>query len=379
MPIAGDAPTGKTKANLARTVLAVHRWCSVIVALNFIVLCLTGLILVFHEEIDDALGVMPPVTAVTGEHITPARALAMAREANPDLTPLYLFQDPDEHPGIVYVSLAEAGERLNAKKLEIVDVHGAGRIVPGVDFENTFSAVVVRIHANLFLGVPGQFLVGAFGLAIVGSLVTGFFVYGPTMKRFFFGMIRRENSRRIVLADIHKVAGAATFGWNLVVASTGVLLCFGTMLLQVYAAGQLSVLATKLAGAPVVQDLSTVDEAIAGAEARSPGKHWQTIVLPGAELSTPRHFAFLMKGEEGIEKHAFGITLVEADRPAQVTVQALPWWLKAVFISEPLHFGNYGGLPLKLLWALFTVVTLGLSVTGVWVFFIGRRRRKGAP
>ena len=44
-----------------------------------------------------------------------------------------------------------------------------------------------------------------------------------------------------------------------------------------------------------------------------------------------------------------------------------------LLLSQPLHFGDYGGLPLKILWAVltgFTVVVLG---SGVYLW-LGRRR-----
>ena len=45
---------------------------------------------------------------------------------------------------------------------------------------------------------------------------------------------------------------------------------------------------------------------------------------------------------------------------------------QALQLSQPLHFGDYGGLPLKLLWAalaLFTIVVLG---SGLYLW-LGRR------
>jgi len=54
----------------------VHRWTSVIATLPFLVLCLTGAVLIFHEEIDTALGVMP-TDAVAGESIQPLISIAV--------------------------------------------------------------------------------------------------------------------------------------------------------------------------------------------------------------------------------------------------------------------------------------------------------------
>lgn len=358
-----------------RKLFAVHRWCSVIVSANFIVLALTGLILVFHEEIDAALGVVPVTApATTSERITIARAVAIAREATPNTTPLYVFQQPDEAPDVIYVGFAEGNERMQATKITMVD-RRTGKLLPKVDFEKTFSAIILQIHAELFLGPFGRILVGLVGLAILIALGTGFWVYGPTMRRFSFGLLRRVLSRRTFLADLHKLVGAASFGWNLVVAATGFILCFSTFLLQLFAATEIAAIGKPYESAPVVTDYATIDRAIAGAEAAETHRTWATVALPGSALSTPRHYGILLKGEKGLEEHMLGLVVVDAAEPATILPKAFPWYLKAVLVSEPLHFGNYGKLPLKIVWALFTVVTLGLSVTGLWVFFLGRRKR----
>ncbi len=43
-------------------------------------------------------------------------------------------------------------------------------------------------------------------------------------------------------------------------------------------------------------------------------------------------------------------------------------------IPKPLHFGDYGGLPLKLVWTLLTLATICVLWTGLLLWF---RRRPG--
>ncbi len=60
-----------------RRLLALHRWCGLLVSANLLVLTLTGLILVFHDEIDDALGAIPQASSGAAQ-IGLARALEVA-------------------------------------------------------------------------------------------------------------------------------------------------------------------------------------------------------------------------------------------------------------------------------------------------------------
>jgi uncharacterized iron-regulated membrane protein len=40
-------------------------------------------------------------------------------------------------------------------------------------------------------------------------------------------------------------------------------------------------------------------------------------------------------------------------------------------MSQPLHFGDYGGLPLKALWALFDIITIAVLCSGLYCGLAG--------
>jgi Domain of unknown function (DUF4880)/PepSY-associated TM region len=45
-----------------------------------------------------------------------------------------------------------------------------------------------------------------------------------------------------------------------------------------------------------------------------------------------------------------------------------PWYLRALQVSRPLHFADYGGLPLKILWALLDGVTIIVLSSGLYLW-----------
>ena len=51
----------------------------------------------------------------------------------------------------------------------------------------------------------------------------------------------------------------------------------------------------------------------------------------------------------------------------------MPWYVKALALSQPLHFGDYGALPLKLLWAILTLFTMIVLGSGLYLW-LGKRR-----
>jgi uncharacterized iron-regulated membrane protein len=48
--------------------------------------------------------------------------------------------------------------------------------------------------------------------------------------------------------------------------------------------------------------------------------------------------------------------------------RSLPWYLSALFISQPLHFGDYGGGWMQILWALLDIATIIVLGSGLYLW-----------
>jgi uncharacterized iron-regulated membrane protein len=46
--------------------------------------------------------------------------------------------------------------------------------------------------------------------------------------------------------------------------------------------------------------------------------------------------------------------------------------------SQPLHFGDYGEMPLKINWALLDIATIAVLITGLYLWMARRRARNSA-
>ena len=53
----------------------------------------------------------------------------------------------------------------------------------------------------------------------------------------------------------------------------------------------------------------------------------------------------------------------------------LPCYLTALLVSQPLHFGDYGGMPMKIIWALLDVAALIVLGSGLYL----RLKRPPSP
>jgi uncharacterized iron-regulated membrane protein len=53
-------------------------------------------------------------------------------------------------------------------------------------------------------------------------------------------------------------------------------------------------------------------------------------------------------------------------------MRELPWYVTTLLVSQPLHFGDYGGMPLKLIWAVLDGITIVVLGSGLYLWL--RRR-----
>lgn len=55
----------------------------------------------------------------------------------------------------------------------------------------------------------------------------------------------------------------------------------------------------------------------------------------------------------------------------------MPWYMTVLRLSQPLHFGDYGGLPMKVLWALLDIAAIVILGSGLYLWLA--RRSLPAP
>jgi uncharacterized iron-regulated membrane protein len=64
--------------------------------------------------------------------------------------------------------------------------------------------------------------------------------------------------------------------------------------------------------------------------------------------------------------------LVDARSGTFVSAITMPWYLRALEVSRPLHFGDYGGMPLKIIWGLFDLISIFILASGLYLWLSRR-------
>jgi uncharacterized iron-regulated membrane protein len=90
-------------------------------------------------------------------------------------------------------------------------------------------------------------------------------------------------------------------------------------------------------------------------------------------FSSPHHYTVFMKGNTPVTSRLLRPALVDAQTAKLTDTREMPWYVKTLLLSQPLHFGDYGGLPLKVLWTLLDLVTIVVLGSGLYLW-IKRRQ-----
>ena len=127
-------------------------------------------------------------------------------------------------------------------------------------------------------------------------------------------------------------------------------------------------------GQPPPARLGSLQQSVRASEALEPSMTMGFVAFPGTDFSSAHHFTVFMRGNTPLTARLFKPVLVDA-QSAQVTdSRVLPWYLTLLLVSQPLHFGDYGGLGLQIVWALLDVITILVLGSGLYLWLARRRR-----
>lgn len=365
-------------ASSLRTWSWLHKWSSLVCTVFMLLLCLTGLPLIFHHEIGHLLGteVEAPEMAPGTPHVSLDRVLAVAQAKHPDRVVQYTSQD-EEDTNIWFVTLTPTPDPTDDFRSVAVDAR-TGEVLAQPRFDEGFMWIMFKLHVDLFAGLAGKLFLGFMGLLLLVAIVTGVVLYAPFMRKLAFGEVRRERSPRLKWLDLHNLLGVVTLTWAFVVGATGMINTWADLLVKYWQHDQLTHLLAPYQGRPIVPvaERASVQKSYEAALAHVPGTTLSFAAYPGTAFSSPHHTTFYLKGDTPLTSRLPRPVLVDA-RTAQVTAAPeLPWYLTALLVSQPLHFGDYAGMPMKILWALLDLATIVVLGSGLYLWL---QRRQPQP
>ncbi|WP_224997771.1 PepSY domain-containing protein [Cesiribacter sp. SM1] len=341
-----------------------HHWLGLVSGVLLLVVSLSGAALVFHKEIDRATFPARAVFDQAADSLQYDQALAAVLSRYPyHRLRLYLQPEPYRQ-ALVFEARGEESQRL-------LYVHPqSGEVLLDIDRFSTPSRWLLKLHYTLFAGLAGNFLLALLGLSMIASLLTGLWVY---RRRLLPVLLFRERlslkSKRTFYSGTHRYIGVWSLLLNLLLAVTGIWIQFVVISANM---GKPSPVAAPKPN-PVVSLQQLMQEVEEHKTVFTPA----FIILPADSLSpllvygkskhtNPLLPAYADQLKLGIEDYNAAELVLSHEQPLGKRLYA---WVIA------LHFGGFGGMPVKLLYCLFGLAPAWLSISG-WFLYLKRSKRK---
>lgn len=350
---------------------SIHRWASIAMLGFWLVQALTGLLLVFQWELDDA--------TVAGPHVPTDISAIDARltgliAAKPGLR-IRALNTTGSGMDRYDVSLDDAGDRMTVR------IDGAGRVLrrqrpDGAITGSTLFDVAYDIHEGLLGGDTGAWIVGISGLLLMSNIILGLLLAWPG---------RRWARWRMALRPPPASRGAARlYGWHraaglwmaipaFVTIGCGTALVFYAGIENAIGIERHDPQAPALAlGRPTI----AMRDAVASARRLYPHARLTRIDYPTRE--TPYYgVQFRQSGEAAL---IFGSTVAYvAATDGSIVGRVDPFTMsmreRALDLLYPVHTGEIGGLAGRIAIA-FVGLWLGLMI--ILGFWLWRSRRPTA-
>lgn len=249
--------------------------------------------------------------------------------------------------------------------------------------ENAWSDFIVALHYTLNLpALLGITIVGALGVLMLALALSGVIAH-PRIFRDAF-RLRAKDSGGIGLADWHNRLSVWTLPFTLAIAFTGALIGLASITAYTVAStsygGDMEAVYSPIFGAEPEPNSAPAPAANVAAALGYMRAHYPDVLLTYAIVHDPgtagQHIQIVGEHEKRVifgEYYSFdaqgrfhGVAGLADGTLGQ----------QAAATNYRLHFGNFGGLPVKLAYIVFGLVMTAICATGTYIW-LGKRERRG--
>lgn len=351
-----------------RKIVKVHRWLGLGVAVFWLVQAMTGVLLSFHFEIEDA-------SLSTANVPTDLAAIEQKLDdldsAGGEADVVWIWTTaglPDRY--VINYTDPEGESRL-------IRIDGAGDVLRDrAATDHSFLTFMREVHMNLLSGRTGELIMAFTAIILLINIVFGVIAAWPRRRMWKKALTLNLRGNRVArMHSLHRTIGL----WGVIpaalVISTGVLMIFE------HAIGDaVGVHEVTLPANPPAAEQASFASVVEAAVAAVPGSRFVGTAMPSPEDAS--YYAWVRAPGE-LYRGGYGGSLVIVDandasvRGAYPVTEAGP--AKAFVASfYPLHTGEFAGLPGRIV-GLLTGVWLTATVIFGLVLWLRRRslRRNG--
>lgn len=360
----------------------IHGWLALPVWVVFCFVCLSGTIAVVSHEIT---WLANPTARAANPDDLPRKPLpelvAAVRKAAPDAQVTNLFALEPYLVTSIGLQLADgrpARAYVNPYTAEVQAISGGP----------TFIGFMRSLHGWLLFPWQhnysvGYYLVSALSVVTLGALITGVVIYRRFWRAYARPQLRLRAGTRVLMGDVHRLAGAWSLWFLLVIGVTGLWYLAQALLwhndVEVWKHPDPvplhEVPRTADGRPPEAIDLTT---ALERARAASPTMEPSFVTFP--EFSRG-HFGIAGAGENWLfDRYAYRVfidpwrgDIAQVREPASMNALQI-----LTHVADPLHYGTLGGIWTKAVWFVFGLLLSAMSITG-FVIWGKRTVREARP
>ncbi len=348
-----------------------HSFLGLFAGFGLLLIGLSGSLLVFHDELEWLLN--PAATRVTPAEtgrLSFDELLARANAQLPDyeITGWQPRDNGARNADALY--LIRHGD--TEWKTATLDPYTGKILASPISQHRTLTGWLLKFHYEFFADEIGRALCALLALALLVLGVSGIFIYRQIWKNLF--TLRWSHAARVLLSDFHKLIGITSAAFNLVLGFTG---AYWNITEVIEHAGghehAQPAFATRL-----YPETLALDALLADAPKHMAGFRPNFISLPSVPAAPAVMFWGSVPGANPF-RNPYGSTVTyDAKTAAPFTptatrdIREQPLWTQITDMFQPLHFGSFGGLFIKIIWSLAGLAPGALAVTG---FLIWRSRK----
>ncbi|GGD82603.1 PepSY-associated TM helix domain-containing protein [Croceicoccus mobilis] len=363
--------TKAVEAGTVKRALSAHAAIGLIAGALLYLVSLTGTVAVFYAELQRAEQPNAPEMASIAPEAVQRGVEAMLRQPADALTTHLYVHLPTEDLPRTTITTDSAAMHLTANG----DIAGPEEIA--------WSDFLVALHYTLNLpSLVGITVVGILGVMMLALSLSGV-VALPRIFRDAF-RFRARSSGGVALADWHNRLSVWTLPFGIAIALTGALIGLASVTAYAIAAndydGDVEAVYAPIFGEEAEGDSAPAPPPDVAAALRYMGANHPGVELTYAILHDP-----LTRGQhvQMVGVHDRRLIFGEYygfDAAGHFTgktgLSDGEWGQQAAASTYNLHFGNYGGIWVKLAYVLFGAALTAICATGTYIW-LGKRQRRG--
>lgn len=339
----------------------IHSWLGLIAGLGLLLIGVTGSLLVFRNDVQalvnpKLLRVEPTPPGRLGHD----RLLAAVVEKLPgyEVTGWQIQRNP-RFADLAYVIQHGSHEW----RMITVNPFTAEVLAGPMETNDTFVGWLLEFHYTFLGDHLGMLIAGLFAVLLCLLGLTGAWLYRDFWRNFF--TLRWRKSARIFCSDLHKMVGISSVAFNLILGFTGAYWNLPHAVEHLVEGEPENTINGRL-----YADTISLDRMIKQAGGEIPGFQTSYISLPWAEGADITLWGRVPSRSP--IRSDYGSTVAFDAQTGVVKssndIRTAGAWAQVADAFYPLHFGDFGGLPVKILWCLlgFSPGVLAVSGTVIW-------------